>query len=191
MTSGTTAGTTWHTGEVSSIERRAPEAAGALHGTVRRLRTLTTGFIAVAALIGLATWLTGWWVFNRHRGMWATVGVLLCAAPTLAALGARAIVGAGLKRAGSLVGEVGRVLRDSRDDAQVLIDHDSGKPIATSAKSLRDLRHTIASRKAELPALATTLRAVTATPGLLAIGVLGSLGLGALGTILLIVGLAR
>jgi hypothetical protein len=71
----------------------------------------------------------------------------------------------------------------------VLIDYDTGQTLTTTAKSFEPLRVDLQSRRRDLPALYFSVRAVTAIPRLAAIALLGTLAVGALGTILLIAGL--
>jgi hypothetical protein len=61
--------------------------------------------------------------------------------------------------------------------------------VDTLQLALSALRADLTNRRTELPALYAVVRAVTGTPGLAAIAVLGTLFVGALGTILLIAGL--
>ena len=71
----------------------------------------------------------------------------------------------------------------------MLIDYDTGEPLASTAKSFEPLRSDLQTRRRDLPALYFGVRAITAVPALAAIALLGTLAVGALGTILLIGGL--
>jgi hypothetical protein len=73
----------------------------------------------------------------------------------------------------------------------VLIDGDTQQPIISTARTLTGLRAQIASRHDDWPALTSTLWAATTVPGLAALAVIGMLMVGALGTVLAIIGLAR
>ena len=93
------------------------------------------------------------------------------------------------KAAPLLLGELQSFLRSSTSAAGALIDHDSGVALGMQAKGFRELRTELNSRRQELPALFAGVRAITSVPGLAAIAFIGILGVGALGTILLIGGL--
>ena len=176
---------------MANIERLANQATVNMRTTLVRLRTLAGGFFVVAAVIALATYLTGFWVFDKSRGTWLVLGAVICLIPLVAAVLALAFVVRTAKAAPRLVGEMRQLIGESRQAAAVLIDHDSGKPLASSAKSFSELRSILKDRRKELPALFAGVRALTSVPGLLAIALLGVIGVGALGTILLIVGVAR
>lgn len=169
----------------------AEQATGAVDVTLRRLRGLAGGFVIGTVVIAAATFATGWWVFADHRTTWAVVGGVLCLVPVVAALIARMYVGATAKAVPRLVGDVTQLIRESRATAGPLIDHDTGKPLGENAKSFRDLRSTLSTRRTEFPSLFASIRAITSVPGLLAIATLFILVVGALGTILLLVGLFR
>ena len=173
------------------IERIAVTATNTMSSTLGRLRTLAGGFMVATVLVAVATFATGWWVFANHRTGWLIIGGALCAIPAVAAILARLYVGATAKAAPRLLGDVTQMIRESRVAAGPLIDHDTGKPLGASAKSFRDLRSTLKSRRLELPALFAGVRAITSVPGLLAIALLFTLAVGALGTVLLLVGLFR
>lgn len=176
---------------MANIERLANQATVNMRTTLVRLRSLAGGFLVVAAAIAVATFITGYWVFDKNRGAWLVIGGIICLIPLIAALVALYFVVRTAQAAPRLVGEVRQLIGESRQAASVLIDHDSGRPLATSAKSFTQLRTMLKDRRRELPALFAGVRALTSVPGLLAIALLGLLGIGALGTILLIVGLAR
>jgi hypothetical protein len=77
---------------------------------------------------------------------------------------------------------------ESQNAANVLINYDTGERLATTAKTFTGLGQNLRERRKELPALYASVRAITSVPGLVAIALLGTLGVGALGTILLIGG---
>lgn len=177
--------------QLDKVDRLATQATSAVGGTLGRLRSLAGGFVVGTAVIALATFLTGWWVFDRSRGTWAVVGGILCLIPVIAALIARWLVAATAKAAPRLMTDIAELIRTSRTAAGPLIDHDSGRPLAQHAKSFGELRTLLNERRGELPALFAGVRAITSVPGLLAIALLGTLAIGAFGTILLLVGIFR
>lgn len=157
--------------------------------TLRRLASLAGGIAVVATLVGAATFATGMWIFERSRGTWAVVGGIICLVPVGAALIARFAIGSAAKYSPELMNDVRSFLGTSGKSAKVLIDHDTGQPVATSAKSFGGLKTELMEQRKELPALWAGVSAITRVPGLAAISVLGIVGVGALGTILLIGGL--
>ena len=184
----------WHTltmAQLDKVDRLATQATSAVGGTLQRLRSLAGGFVVGTIVVATATFATGWWVFNHSRTGWVVVGGVICLVPVIAALAARWFVGATAKAAPQLMDDISQLIRTSRHDAGPLIDHDTGRPLAQNAKSLSELRTTLKERRTELPALFAGVRAITSVPGLLAIALLGTLAVGALGTILLLVGLFR
>ena len=154
-----------------------------------RVSRLAVGIVAITAVIGTATFFTGLWVFDGSRPVWIVVVGAVCYAPTLAVLLAWFLVRTTVKVAPALLGDVRSFMGESRSAANVLIDYDSGERLATSAKAFGPLRTTLRERRKDLPALYAAIRAIASVPGLAAIALLGTLAVGALGTILLIGGL--
>lgn len=157
--------------------------------TFRRLASLATGVGVIALVIGASTFATGWWIFDGTRSTWIVIGGAICATPLVAALIARRFVRRTANRAPELVADVRTFLNTSARSAGVLIDHESGKPVAAYVSSFRTLRSELQQRRKELPTLFAGVRAITSVPGLAAIAVLGTLLVGGLGTVLLIGGL--
>jgi hypothetical protein len=93
------------------------------------------------------------------------------------------------RRTAQLVADIRTLLTTRRSAATVLIDHDSGQSIVVTSKSYRAMRDTLAAQPKQLPALYAGVKAITIVPALAAIAVLGTLMVGALGTVLLIGGL--
>ena len=160
-----------------------------LQQTLRRLSTLATGLAALALVIGVATFATGWWVFDGSRTAWLVIGGVVCLIPVGAALIAWFQMRTTAKQAPALVTDVQQFVETSVKSAQVLLDHDSGQPIGGYVKSFATLRGELNDRRRELPALFAGVRAITSVPGLAAVTVLGTVGVGLLGTILHIGGL--
>jgi hypothetical protein len=165
--------------------RRAGEGVQSL---LRRLASLVGGLVVVAALISTATFATGWWVFEGSTS-WLVLGGIICLIPVVAATIGWLLVHGAAKYAPRLMADITTFLQSPSPSAQVLIDYDTGQAIGTSAKSFADLQTDLETRKTDLPALYIGVRAITKVPGLAAITVLGMIGVGALGTILLIGGL--
>jgi hypothetical protein len=173
---------------VADIERLATATSVSMHRTVVRLGKLAAATLTVTAVVGLATFVTGWWVFDGSTG-WIVVGGALCAVPFVAAVMAWWLVRTTLGTARNLVTDLRQFFAKPTGASGVLIDYDSGAALQTQARSFGALRADLRNRRTELPALYAVVRAVTGTPGLAAIAVIGTLLVGALGTILLIAGL--
>lgn len=174
---------------MTEIDRRAGRAAEAIRGTLERLGNLIAVTALLAAIIGAATFATGWWVFDGSRGAWTVVGGVLCLVPVLAAVRGWIYVKGTASAVPRMAQDVQAFMKVSRESAAVLIDHDSGQAVAVTARSFSFLRQELQDRRAEFPALWVGVRAITAVPGMAAIAVLGMLAAGALGTVLLLVGL--
>lgn len=172
--------------ETDVVVRRV---SSALQLTLTRLSRLAFGVAVVAAVVGAATFATGWWVFPNNRSTWVVLGGLVCLIPVGAALFARLLLRVTAKHAPQLIDNVRTFLGGSSPASRALIDYDSGQPVIASSKSFTGLRSELKDRGRELPALWAGVRAITSVPGLAAIAVLGIVGVGLLGTVLLISGL--
>ena len=154
--------------------------------TLRRLASLVGGLVLVPAAVGVATYATGWWAFGTNT-LWIILGGILCLVPVLAALGAWGVVRAGAHYAPRLVSDIALFLKGPQTPAsQLLIDYDSGQPVAMSARRMAPLRTELEVRKSDLPALWLGIRAITVVPALAAIAVIGMIGVGMLGTLMLL-----
>ncbi|MEX1106014.1 MAG: hypothetical protein WEB78_07435, partial [Ilumatobacteraceae bacterium] len=173
---------------MADIERLATTTSASMHRTVVRLGKLAAATLVVTAAVGIATFATGWWVFDGSLG-WIVLGGVLCAVPFAAAAMAWWLVRATLSTAKNLATDLRTFLAKPTGASSVLIDYDSGTALQSQARSFGALRADLTSRRTELPALYAVVRAVTGTPGLAAVAVLGTLLVGGLGTILLIAGL--
>ncbi len=169
--------------ETDAVVRRVSDG---LQLTLNRLSSLATGVAAIAAIIGAATFATGWWVFPNSRTAWIIIGGVICLIPVGAALIARLLLRLTAKYAPQLIDNVRTFLSGASPASQVLLDYDSGQPVIASSRTFTGLRNELNSRSGELPALWAGVRAITSIPGLAAIAILGMLGVGLLGTILLI-----
>lgn len=165
------------------------QVSDGLLSTLRRLAGLAGGIAIVALLVGAATFATGMWIFDRSRGTWAVIGGIICLVPVGAAVIARFAIRSAAKHSPALIDDVRSFLGTAGNSAKVLIDHDTGQPVAAYAKSFGSLKTELMEQRKELPALWAGVSAITRVPGLAAISVLGIVGVGALGTILLIGGL--
>lgn len=169
------------------VERIAETASNGLRTTLQRLGKLVGAVVLVTLAVGAATFATGWWVFDGSSG-WIVVGGALCLVPLAAAVVAWFYVRSTASAAPRLLDDVRSFLRSPGSTANVLIDHDSGIALGMQARSFGGLRRELLDRRKELPALFAGVRAITSVPGLAAVAVLGTVGVGALGTILLLVG---
>jgi hypothetical protein len=176
---------------MADLDRIATQVSDGLRKTLARVSTLALGVAVVATAIGLATFATGLWIFDGSRLAWIVIGGGLCAIPIGAALLGWFYVRTTAKAAPSLVGDVRTLLNDSRGAATVLIDYDTGERLASTARTFQTLRSSLRDRRSDLPALFVGVRAITSVPGLAAIAMLGTVAVGALGTVLLIGGLLR
>ena len=170
------------------VERLAEATSNGLRTTLGRLSNLVAVVVIIALVIGAATFATGMWVFDGSTG-WIVLGGALCLLPIAAAVTAWLFLRLTAKAAPRLLDDVRVFLQSAGTAKGVLIDHDSGVALGMQAKSMGGLRRELNDRRKELPALFAGVRAITSVPGLAAVSVLGVLGVGALGTILLIGGL--
>jgi hypothetical protein len=173
---------------MADLERVAVRVSDGLRLTLSKINTLAIGIAAITALVGIATFLTGLWVFEGSAG-WIVIGGAICFAPTVAALLAWHHVQSTFKLAPQLVGNVSKVLQERSGPANTLVNYDTGERLKTTAKSFSRLNLDLKDRRTELPALYMGVRAICSVPGLVAIALLGTLGVGFLGTVLLITGL--
>ncbi|MEP7203328.1 MAG: hypothetical protein ABI894_12000 [Ilumatobacteraceae bacterium] len=174
---------------MADLDRVAVRVSDGLRNTLSRVNTLARGMAGFTATIGIATFLTGLWVFKGSRPTWIVIGGALCFAPTAAVLLAWFYVRTTLKVIPALQSNVRTLLDGSNSAANVLINYDTGERLTNTAKSFGNLKIDLKKRRKELPALWAGIRAIVSVPGLVAIALLGTIVVGALGTILLIGGL--
>lgn len=168
-------------------ERAANHFSTFLQTTLKRLSSLAFGVASAAVLIAVATYVTGLWSLDgSHRSTWMVVGVVLCAIPAIAGVSAWMLVRSTARRTPKLIGEVRGLLGESKAALAMVIDHDSGQPLATTARSLGKLQTVLAEGPSRYPSLRAAVRAATRVPGLVALTVLSALVVGLIGTILLI-----
>jgi hypothetical protein len=171
-------------------ERAATQFSEFLRVTLERLASLAFGVASVAFVIAAATYLTGLWTLDgSHRTTWVVLGAVICGIPVVTGINAWRLVRTTARRAPQLPGDVRELLAESKPAVAMVIDHDSGQPLATTARSLGDLRTLLAAAPRKYASLRAAVRAATRVPGLVALTVLGALIIGMLGTILLIAGL--
>jgi hypothetical protein len=174
---------------MTDLERAASRTADGLRLLLARIGGFALSAARVAFVIGLATFITGWWVFDGSRVEWLVIGGALCAAPFVAALVAWYRVRRTMRVAPALLGDVRSFMNQSRDAADTVLIYDTDERLVATSRTYAPLRARVAERRKDLPALWAGLRAVTTLPMLAAIAILGTLAVGALGTILLIGGL--
>lgn len=174
---------------MSDLERAATRTADGLRLLLSRIGGFALTVAKAAFVIGLATFATGWWVFDGSRSTWLVIGGAICAAPFVAALVAWYRVRRTMRVAPSLLGDVRSFMNQSREAADTVLIYDADERLIATSRNYAPLRARVEERRKDLPALWAGLRAVTTLPMLAAIAILGTLGVGALGTILLIGGL--
>lgn len=167
----------------------AVRAGDGLQALLRGLAAWVGTAVTASAVVGVATFATGWWVFDTNRSVWAVVGAVLCGAPVAAGAAAWWRVVATARRAPTLVDEIQRYAELDGGLTTTLIDHDTGDHVRFATTDLGSLPGRIAERRREFPALHTAMRALTTAPGLALRAVVGTCLVGLLGTVLLIGGL--
>ena len=174
---------------MADLERTAVRVSDGLRSLLAKVGSIALAVARFAVVIGIATFLTGWWVFNGSRPTWIVLGGLLCLAPCAAALVAWYRVRRTMRVAPRLVGDLRTLMDESQEAVTMLVGYDSDERLLYAPRTFTPLRISLADRRQEMPALWAGVRAATTLPGLAAIAVLGTLAVGALGTILLIGGL--
>ena len=172
----------------ASADGAARQFAGFLDVTLRRLSSLAFGVATVTVLIAMATYATGLWAFDGgSQSAWIVIGAVLCAIPAVAGVTAWLFVRTTIHRIPGLVGDLRTLLGSSKQAFALVIDHDSGQPITTTARSLTKLNGTIQGAPGMYPSLMVAVRAAIKVPGFLAVAVVSAMAVGALGTLLLLV----
>jgi hypothetical protein len=171
------------------LDRVAERTSTALRGTLGRLTRLVRGLCIGACIVGAATYVTLLWVTDGED--WVLLGAVICAAPLVAGLLAFWRLSSTLHVAPKALDDLRTVLRDRKATTAMgpLFDHDTQQPIGLSARNMSGIRAELRTRRKELPALFSTVQALVTVPGLAALAVIGTLLLGMVGTIMLIVGL--
>jgi hypothetical protein len=168
------------------LDTIATQVSNGLATTLSRIKSLIAAVGVVAFLVGAATFVTGLWAFDNGRLGWVVIGGVLCLIPVGAALIGWFMVYTTAKAAPQLLDDVRVLLKDSHQAAAVLIDHDTGQRLGTSAKTFQTLRTDLKVRRKELPALFAGVRAITSVPGLAAVTLFGIAMIGCLGMILVV-----
>src|SRR6478609_6225382 len=140
------------------VDARADTAArqftGFLQTTLRRLSSLAFGVATVTVLIAAATYATGLWAFDGSaRSVWIVLGAIVCAVPAVAGVCAWMYVRTTIRHVPRLLNDVVQLLTHSQSAAAMVIDHDSGQPITTTARSLTKLSGTLQDAPGNYPAL--------------------------------------
>jgi hypothetical protein len=175
---------------MADLERAATQFSEGLRVTLDRLSSLAFAVAAVGVTVGVGTYATGLWSLNgSHRSTWAVIGAALCAIPAVAGVFAWLLVRRTARHAPQLVGDVRLLMSQSRQSVALVIDHDTGQPLVTTARSLIGLREVLSGSSEKYPALSGAVGAVTKVPGLAAITVLSTAVVGIIGTVLLVGGL--
>jgi ABC-type multidrug transport system fused ATPase/permease subunit len=174
---------------MADLDGVATRVSDSVRYLLSRIGGFALGVARFAAIIGVLTFLTGWWVFDGSRPTWAVIGGAICAAPCLAALVAWFQVRRTMRAAPAMLGDVRALMSQSQDAATTLIDYDTGERLVVASRSFEPLRAAVSERRTQLPALWSGVRAITTLPGLATIAIIGTVLVGGLGTILLIGGL--
>jgi len=168
----------------------ARQFAGFLDATLHKLSSLAFSVAAVSVVIGAATYATGLWAFDGSgRIAWAIIGAIVCAVPAVAGICAWMYVHTTVRHIPRLLADVRSLLGQSKQAYGIVIDHDSGQPVTTTARSLNKLSGTIQGAPGAYPSLKAAVRAGMKVPWLVAITVVTALLVGAFGTLLLLVAL--
>ena len=168
---------------------RAVQAGTGLRLMLGGIASMVGAAVAFTGAVGAATFATGWWVFDGSRTAWSVIGAVICGAPVMAGIAAWWRVAATARRADTLIEEIQRYSQSDSRITETIIDHDSGRTIRFRSKGWGSLPQQIAERRSEFPALHTAMRALTTAPGLALRAIVGTVLVGALGTVLLIGGL--
>ena len=171
-------------------EGDAVRAGNGLQIMLRGMARLAGRMAVSAAIVGIATFATGLWVFEGSgRAKWIVVGGFLCFGPAIAAALATYRVLRTAGHAPRFASEMKMLHNGGKALVDVLIDGGTGRPVGVTATTFSGVRSEIEQRRREFPALSTAITAVTTVPTLLIWATLGIVVAGGLGTILLIGGL--
>lgn len=175
---------------MTDIDLLAERGSSALRAILARLATLTLGLVGGTLVIGIATYASGRLAFDAGSS-WNWLGVIICVIPAFAAWLAAWRIWRVRRRAPQALLDLRDVLKDQelRSRMGTLIDYDTQQPIVSSSKSLYGVYSQVKTHNADWPALADSLKAITTVPGLVALAIVGTVGVGLLGGFLLLVGL--
>lgn len=166
----------------------ARQFASFLEITLRKLSSLAFSVATVACLIGVATYATGFAAFDGTAAQaWAVIGALICLVPIAAGIATWVYVRITVHHIPSILADLTSLLGQSKQAFAIVIDHDSGQPVTTTARSLSKLNGTIQTAPGTYPALMAAVRAGMKVPWLVVITVLSALAVGAFGTLLFLV----
>ena len=176
---------------MADLDRVAVRVSDGLRKTLSRINALAVGIVGITATIGLATFLLPACGSSTEANRPGPSSVAPCASlrrsPALFGLVLRPHDRQSCPRSGrTTYGECST----SRTRANVLINYDTGERLTNTAQTSATCRIDLRQQAAQGVAGAVGgVRAITSVPGLVAIALLGTLTVGALGTILLIGGL--
>lgn len=173
---------------MDDLERVATDLSHGITTTLNKARRVAIRVMAITTAVGAATFLTGWWVYDGSTA-WLILGGIVCAIPLASAVAAWLLLARTVRIGPRLLSELRTYLSTSTAPADLVIDHDSGLPLASRTKNYATFRSDLVSRRRDLPALFLGVRAITALPRLGIIAVVSLLAVGALGTLLLLDGL--
>jgi hypothetical protein len=168
---------------VPRIPDIAELAAERIDATLRRARPVARGVALLTTACGVLAYVVGLLVFHGSaRTGWAIIGVLLCAVPSVAIWRAYSRLRHAGRAIGSLAGSLASLMSDRRGrDALVeLAERDSDPrdaPLVTLGKDLITIRRVLNDRRQEVSDLRQAVVAITTLPGLMALAILGSVGL--------------
>lgn len=164
------------------------QAGQRIQRVLERIVSLASAVVMFSVLVCLATFATGWWVFDGSAG-WIVAGGLLCGFPIVTAVWAWWLVRVAVKLATAIPRELQRYGQTESTAARALIDVDTGQPIASYSRQFGGVQVDLKKHARDMPALYFAVRALVRVPILAAITLIGVFCVGGLGTLLLIVGL--
>src|SRR4051794_41884461 len=106
---------------MADLERVAVRVSDGLRLTLSKINKLALGIAAITALVGIATFLTGLWVFDGSFG-WIIIGGGVCFAPAVAPLMGRGPVHFTLYPSPQMVGNVTKGLPERKNPPHALIN---------------------------------------------------------------------
>ena len=174
---------------MTDVELLATRASDGLRTLLGRLGTLTFGLVVVCAAIGTASYASGFLATDGDA--WPIIGAVICFLPAALALLGWWRIKRAQRVAPTALHDLRTVIADqqSRPAMGVLIEMDAGSRVVSTSRTMSGVLQELKSRRQDWPALVETLSAAATVPALIALAIVGMIGVGALGTVLLLIGL--